>query len=154
MVEIERKFLVTNTDFKQEATEAYDIKQAYLQKDPAKSVRIRLKNNEAWITIKGISDQQGLIRKEWEYPIPANDAGELLQLCDQKIEKTRYEVLFKQHRYEVDVFKGDNKGLIIAEIELDSKTQEIAKPTWLGHEITGKTKYYNLALLDHPYKNW
>ncbi|MDR9400871.1 MAG: CYTH domain-containing protein [Psychroflexus sp.] len=154
MVEIERKFLVTNTDFKQEATEAYDIKQAYLQKDPAKSVRIRLKNNKAWITIKGISDQQGLIRKEWEYPIPANDAGELLQLCDQKIEKTRYEVLFKQHRYEVDVFKGDNKGLIIAEIELDSKTQEISKPTWLGREITGKTKYYNLALLDHPYKNW
>lgn len=154
MEEIERKFLVNNHNFISEAKTHHNIQQAYLQKDPAKSVRIRISDNKAKLTIKGISRHDGLIRSEWEYPIPVNDAEALLKLCDQKIEKVRYEVLYKHQCFEVDVFKGDNEGLILAEIELKSTTDQIIKPDWLAGEVTGKTKYYNLALLDHPYKNW
>ena len=154
MKEIERKFLVKNDRFKEEAHHSYEIKQAYLQKDPAKSVRVRLSSNQAWLTIKGISDKQGLVRNEWEYTIPTSDARELIGLCENAIEKTRYEVNYKNQFFEVDVFHAQNVGLIIAEIELDKESDLVEKPDWLGKEITGKTKYYNLALLDFPYEKW
>ena len=154
MKEIERKFLVKDLRFKEEAHHSYEIKQAYLQKDPAKSVRVRISGNQAWLTIKGISDKQGLVRNEWEYVIPATDARELIGLCENAIEKTRYEVKHQNQLFEVDVFHAQNDGLIVAEIELDKESDQVEKPDWLGKEITGKTKYYNLALLDFPYEKW
>jgi len=154
MKEIERKFLVKDLRLKEEAHHSYEIKQAYLQKDPAKSVRVRISDNQAWLTIKGISDKQGLVRNEWEYAIPVSDAQELIDLCERAIEKTRYEVKYQTQLFEVDVFHGQNDGLIVAEIELQNESDQVKKPDWLGKEITGKTKYYNLALLDFPYEKW
>ena len=154
MKEIERKFLVRNHQFKQEAHYSYEIKQAYLQKDPAKSVRIRITGNRAWLTIKGISDEQGLVRNEWEYSIPLKDAQDLIGLCEKAIEKTRYKVNYKNQLFEVDVFHAQNNGLVVAEIELQDEVTKVEKPDWLGKEITGKAKYYNLALLDFPYQKW
>ena len=154
MKEIERKFLVKDLRLKEEAHHSYEIKQAYLQKDPAKSVRVRISGHEAWLTIKGISDKQGLVRNEWEYAIPVSDAQELIDLCERAIEKTRYEVKYQTQLFEVDVFHGQNDGLIVAEIELQNESDQVKKPDWLGKEITGKTKYYNLALLDFPYEKW
>ena len=154
MKEIERKFLVKNDRFKEEAHHSYKIKQAYLQKDPAKSVRVRISGNQAWLTIKGVSDEQGLVRNEWEYAIPVSDAQELIDLCENAIEKTRYEVKHQNQFFEVDVFQAQNDGLVVAEIELDKESDQVEKPDWLGKEITGKTKYYNLALLDFPYEKW
>ena len=154
MKEIERKFLVSDSNFKELAHHSYEIRQAYLQKDPAKSVRVRISDNQAWLTIKGISDKQGLVRNEWEYVIPVSDAQELIDLCERAIEKTRYEVKYQTQLFEVDVFHGQNDGLIVAEIELQNESDQVKKPDWLGKEITGKTKYYNLALLDFPYEKW
>ena len=154
MKEIERKFLVKDLDFLKKAETAYSIEQAYLQQDPAKSVRVRIKGKEAFLTIKGISDKKGLVRQEWEYPIPFRDARALMELCDDKIEKTRYEVTHGKHLFEVDVFHGRNDGLVIAELELQTENELIERPEWLGKEITGRTEYYNLALLDRPYQDW
>lgn len=154
MKEIERKFLVKDLDFIKEAETAYPIEQAYLQEDPAKSVRVRIKGEKGYLTIKGISDKKGLVRQEWEYPIPVQDARALMDLCDKKIEKTRYIVAHGKHQFEVDFFHGQNNGLVIAELELQTENELIEKPEWLGKEITGKTEYYNLALLDRPYKDW
>ena len=154
MKEIERKFLVKNHRFKQQAHHFYEIKQAYLQEDPAKSVRVRVTGEKAWLTIKGISDKQGLVRNEWEYSIPHKDAQDLIGLCEKAIEKTRYEVNYNNQLFEVDVFHAQNKGLVVAEIELQNELTKVEKPHWLGEEITGKAKYYNLALLDFPYQKW
>ena len=154
MKEIERKFLVRNHQFKQEAHHFYEIKQAYLQKDPAKSVRIRISGNRAWLTIKGISDKQGLVRNEWEYSIPIKDAEDLISLCEKAIKKTRYEVKYKKLLFEVDVFHAQNDDLVVAEVELQDELAKVEKPNWLGQEITGETRYYNLALLDFPYQEW
>ena len=154
MTEIERKFLVRNHQFKQQAYHSYKIKQAYLQKDPAKSVRIRVSGEKAWLTIKGISAKQGLVRNEWEYSIPLEDAKDLIGLCEKAIEKTRYEINYENQLFEVDVFHAQNKGLVVAEIELPYELSKVEEPDWLGQEITGETRYYNLALLDFPYQKW
>jgi len=154
MKEIERKFLIKNLQFKKDAHQSYEIKQSYLQKDPTKSIRVRISGHQAWLTIKGMSDEQGLVRNEWEYSIPVQEARELLQLCDQIIEKTRYIINHKNQRFEVDEFHGKNQGLIVAEVELENESNDIEKPSWVGKEVTGKTKYYNLALLDFPYEKW
>ena len=154
MKEIERKFLVKDLDFLKNAENTYSIKQAYLQQDPAKSVRVRIKGEEAFLTIKGISDARGLVRQEWEYPIPLRDARALMELCDDKIEKTRNVITYGKHLFEVDVFHGRNNGLVIAEIELQTENELIERPEWLGMEITGRTEYYNLALLDRPFQDW
>jgi adenylate cyclase len=154
MKEIERKFLVKNDQFKKEAHHSYKIKQAYLQKNPEKSIRVRLTGNQAWITIKGVSDQQGLVRNEWEYVIPPSDAQELISLCENAIEKTRYEVKHQAQLFEIDVFHGKNEGLVVTEIELEKESNQVKKPDWLGEEITGIIKYYNLALLDFPFEKW
>ncbi len=146
-LEIERKFLVNSTSFKQEAFANYDIVQGFLNKDPHRTVRIRIKKDKAYITVKGISSSDGLSRFEWEKEISISDAKDLLQLCDDNlIEKTRFLVKHLHHTFEVDVFKGRLSGLIIAELELNSENESFEKPGWLGAEVTGDPKYYNSNL--------
>ncbi|MBP8944949.1 MAG: CYTH domain-containing protein [Paludibacteraceae bacterium] len=153
--EIERKYLVKG-DFKPWIKNSYTIIQGYLCSVPERTVRIRVKNQEkGFITIKGKTEKNGLSRYEWEKEIPLQDAQELLQLCEPGIiEKTRYEVIFKGQRFEIDEFHGENEGLIIAEIELESENTPIQKPDWLGKEVTGEERFYNAQLRKNPYKNW
>ena len=154
--EIERKFLVGG-DFKTQAFKATPIKQGYLSSVPERLVRVRLKGDQGFITIKGKADETGLSRFEWEKEIAKEDALALLALCEPRmIDKTRYLVKNTdgKHTWEVDVFHGDNEGLILAEIELDSEDEAFDKPTWLGKEVTGDDRYYNSMLMKNPYKNW
>ena len=155
MTEIERKFLVKSEAFKDQAFNSYDIRQGFLNSAPERTVRIRLKNDKGFLTIKGKSSADGLSRFEWEKEIPKTDAEALLLLCEKRIiDKTRYEVKVGNHTFEVDEFYGDNQGLIIAEVELNSKTDTFEKPDWLGEEVTGEIKYYNSNLSKLPFKNW
>ena len=155
MIEIERKYLVTSLAFKEEAFTHNEIAQGYLNSDPERTVRIRIKGGKGYITIKGISNEGGASRMEWEQEIPVEEAKSLLQLCEKgAIEKTRYEVQSGKHIIEIDVFHGDNNGLIMAEIELESEHETIKKPIWLGSEVTGDERYYNAYLSLHPFKKW
>ena len=155
MTEIERKFLVKSEAFKDQAFNSYDIRQGFLNSAPECAVRIRLKNDKGLLTIKGKSSADGLSRFEWEKEIPKTDAEALLLLCENWIiNKTRYEVKVENHTFEVDEFYGDNQGLIIAEVELNSKTDTFEKPDWLDEEVTGDIKYYNSNLSKLPFKNW
>ena len=155
MIEIERKYLVTSLAFKEEAFTHNEIAQGYLNSDPERTVRIRIKGEKGYITIKGISNEGGTSRMEWEQEIPVEEAKSLLQLCEKgAIEKTRYEVQSGKHIIEIDVFHGDNDGLIMAEIELESEHETIKKPIWLGKEVTGDERYYNAYLSQHPFKKW
>src|SRR5690554_1182488 len=155
MIEIERKFLVKNEAFKDEAFEQIYIKQGFLNSDKKRTVRIRITNSHGMLTVKGLSDDNGLSRFEWEKEISKTDAEALFKLCEEGIiEKTRYLVKKGNHTFEVDEFYGDNEGLIIAEIELNHTTEIFIKPEWLGKEVTGITKYYNSQLSKQPYKNW
>lgn len=151
--EIERKFLVIG-EFKSLATKNYRIKQGYLTlKGP--TVRIRTKGEKGYITIKGKTNESGMSRYEWEKEIPINEALELLQLCDERmIDKTRYEVVFKDQTFEVDEFYGANEGLVIAELELESEADVIVKPDWLGQEVTGDKRFYNSKLCKTPFSEW
>jgi len=154
-IEIERKFLVLNEDFKQQSTRQIRIVQGYISSASGRTVRVRIKDNKGILTIKGKSQNSGLSRFEWEKEIPLNEAEQLLQLCEQgKIEKIRYEIPVGKHIFEVDVFLGDNDGLVIAEIELNYEEEAYDKPEWLGSEVTGDIKYYNSSLVSNPYKNW
>lgn len=153
MKEIERKFLVHNTDFIQESYENYIIKQGFLSDDPERIVRIRITNFKGYITIKGKTI--GIERVEWEKEITLHEANTLLELCKKPgIEKTRYLVNYKGFKYEIDVFSGDNQGLIIAELELENALQTFEKPKWLGKEVSHETKYFNSNLITNPYSNW
>ncbi len=155
MIEIERKYLVTSLSFKDEAHTQNEIAQGYLNSNPERTVRIRIKGAKGYITIKGVGNQSGTSRMEWEKEIPVDEAKSLLQLCEKGvIEKTRYEVKSGHHTIEIDVFHGDNDGLIMAEIELQNEDEAIEKPNWLGTEVTGDKHYYNAYLSLHPYKNW
>lgn len=155
MIEIERKFLVTNSDFIALATAKNRIVQGYLNSDPERTVRIRIKGNKGYLTIKGKGNESGTSRLEWETEIPLIDAEQLLSLCEKGvIDKIRYEIPVENHIYEVDVFSGENNGLIIAEIELQDETETFSKPNWLGEEVTGNKKYYNAYLSNHPYQSW
>jgi adenylate cyclase len=153
--EIERKFLV-NGDFLTFTTRKTRVIQAYLSSQEERSVRIRISGDKGYITIKGTSHDKGLIRYEWEKEIPLDDAKALLRLCEPgQIDKYRYEVPEKSGLlFEVDVFRGENEGLVIAEIELPEPEYPFEKPDWLGPEVTGDEKYYNLSLAKHPYKSW
>ncbi len=153
--EIERKFLITG-DFKSEAYKSERVTQGYMACNPeGRAVRIRIKGNKGFITIKGASNNSGLSRFEWEKEIPVEDAGQLMKLCDPGvIDKVRYFIQAGTHTYEVDEFYGDNEGLIIAEIELESEDEKFEKPSWLGQEVTGDVRYYNSQLVKNPYKNW
>ncbi|GAA3755476.1 CYTH domain-containing protein [Flavobacterium ginsengiterrae] len=155
MLEIERKFLVKSDDFKEQAFAKNKIAQGYLSSVPERTVRVRIKGEKAYLTIKGIGHQGGMTRFEWENQIPLDEAAELLKLCEKgKIEKTRYEIKSGNHIYEVDEFYGENEGLIMAEIELQSETESFEKPEWLGEEVTNDKRYYNAYLSQNPFKNW
>lgn len=155
MQEIERKFLVKSDEFKEQASNKVFFKQAYLNTDPERTVRIRITDDQAFMTIKGRSSENGLTRFEWEKEIPVKEAEELFKICEPgKIEKYRYLVNSGDHVYEVDEFLDENLGLIIAEIELNEENEKFNKPEWLGAEVTGNSEYYNSNLITNPFKNW
>jgi adenylate cyclase len=155
MIEIERKFLVTSDVFKKEAHQKFRIIQGFLNRDPERTVRIRLKNDTGILTVKGLSSNDGLSRFEWEKDILKNDAKALLEFCEEGvIDKLRYEIKVDKHIFEVDEFFGDNEGLVIAEVELSSEDEVFTKPNWLGEEVTGDIKYYNSQLSKQPYNTW
>lgn len=155
MIEIERKFLVTSNIFIKDAVRHNRIVQGYLSSSPERTVRIRIKGNKGYLTIKGASNESGLSRFEWEKEISLKEAEQLLQLCEKGvIDKTRHEIIIGSRTYEVDVFANENEGLIVAEIELSNENESFEKPTWLGKEVTGDIKYYNSYLSKNPFKNW
>ncbi len=148
MKEIERKFLVKNDDYKLEADRIYHIIQAYLNRDPARTVRIRIQNGQRFLTIKGRSNTSGTTRFEWEKEIPLEEAQVLLDLAEPGvIEKVRYIIpLPNGLKFEVDEFLGEHTGLTLAEIELPTENTPFPKPDWLGKEVTGQKEYYNAWL--------
>lgn len=152
--EIERKFLVKG-DFKVEAFKATRITQGYLCSVPERTVRVRVKGDKGFITVKGIGNAVGASRYEWEKEIAVADVRELLKLCEPGvIDKTRYLVKAGERTFEVDEFYGDNEGLVVAEVELPDEDAPFERPSWLGEEVTGQTRYYNSMLMKNPYKNW
>jgi len=152
--EIERKFLVKGS-FKEAAFDAIRITQGYLSTSPGRSVRVRIRGSQGFLTIKGPSRDGGLSRFEWEKEIGADEARELMALCEPGlIDKTRWLVKVGSHTFEVDEFHGDNEGLIVAEVELGAPDEAFEKPDWLGEEVTGDRRYYNSALTRNPYKIW
>ena len=153
-LEIERKFLVTGS-FEQDAFKSIRITQGYISLDPERIVRIRRTDDKAYLTIKSMAGKSGITRFEWEKEISPEDADMLLKLCVQGvIDKTRFFVDIENKTFEVDVFHGDNEGLIIAEIELNSESENFPKPAWLGEEVSFDERYYNSYLVKHPYKFW
>ena len=155
MVEIERKFLVTNRDFISESSENFRIVQGYLNSNPERTVRVRIKGDKSFLTIKGKGNESGMSRFEWEKEIAISEAEALLSLCEKgAIDKIRYEIPIGNHTYEVDVFFGENEGLIVAEIELKSENESFSKPNWLGEEVTSDERYYNAYLSNNPFKSW
>ena len=155
MIEIERKFLVTSTAFLDEFHTKNRIVQGYLSSVPERTVRVRIKGEKGFLTIKGRSSDSGMSRMEWEKEIALEEAEQLLRLCEAGvIDKIRYEIPVGKHLYEVDVFSGENEGLILAEIELESENETFEKPNWLGMEVTNDTRYYNAYLSQKPFKTW
>jgi len=152
--EIERKFLVKG-DFKHLALSSNYIVQGYIFSDEHKSVRVRLRGDKGYITIKSTLDNSSITRNEWEYEVPAHQVNEMLRICEPGIiEKTRYVVNYKNLVVEVDEFYGDNEGLVIAEIELACENQVFEKPDFLGEEVTSDPRYLNSELSKHPYCEW
>ncbi|MBJ7879484.1 CYTH domain-containing protein [Gelidibacter salicanalis] len=155
LIEIERKFLVLSDQFKSEAFKKTRIVQAFLNSDKSRTVRVRLKGDQGFLTIKGETSDDGVSRFEWEKEISKSDAEALLQLCEEgMIDKIRYEVQSGEHVFEVDEFFGVNEGLVVAEVELNEVAENFHKPNWLGEEVTGQLKYFNSQLVKHPFKNW
>jgi len=155
MIEIERKFLVTSEAFKTEAFKSTRIIQGYLNSNKQRAVRVRLKGELGYLTIKGESSENGLSRFEWEKEIPKVEAEALLKLCEPGvIDKIRYDIKVGCHIFEVDEFFGDNDGLVVAEVELKHETEIFETPNWLGAEVSGQAKYYNSQLSKHPYNTW
>ncbi len=153
--EIERKFLVKSDAFKAQASKETRITQGYLSSIPERTVRVRVKGPKGFITIKGIGRASGASRYEWEKEIPVEEVNELLKICEPGvIDKTRYEVKNGPFKFEVDEFYGENQGLTVAEIELNSEDDSFEKPEWLGEEVTGDVKYYNSMLMKNPYTKW
>jgi adenylate cyclase len=148
-IEIERKFLVKG-EFSHLATREIRIIQAYLSRDPDKTIRLRIANDEGFLTIKGRTAMNSIARNEWEFPVSLTDANELMKVCiPGRILKTRYLVPSGSHTFEVDVFHGNNEGLVIAELELSSDDEQFYKPDWLGEEVTGRVEYYNSNLINN-----
>lgn len=155
MVEIERKFLVKSKQFKEQASYKSRIVQGFLNTHEERTVRVRIKGDSGFLTIKGISNASGTSRFEWEKAIKLEEAEALLALCEEGIlEKTRYEISIGKHVYEVDEFHGENQGLLIAEVELKNENEDFDRPEWLGEEVTGNSKYYNSQLSKQPYNTW
>lgn len=154
--EIERKFLVCG-NFKVEAYQSEHIIQGYLSSQPERIVRVRVKGNKGYITIKGQTNATGVSRFEWEKEIPVDEALALLELAEPgSIDKTRYLIKNSdgKHIWEVDEFHGDNEGLVMAEIELSAEDEPFDKPDWVGKEVTGDPRYYNSMLKENPFKLW
>ena len=150
-VEIERKFTV-RVDFCPQGA-GTEMAQGYLSRDPQRTVRVRLADGRGYLTVKG--ETRGMVRAEYEYEIPPTDARAMLALCDPPlVEKTRYRETVAGHVWEVDVFHGANTGLVVAEIELSAETETFVLPAWAGAEVTGLHRYYNSALIAHPYNQW
>ncbi|MBR1729638.1 MAG: CYTH domain-containing protein [Selenomonadaceae bacterium] len=150
--EIERKFLVDEKIFKPSGDGEF-IAQGYLSSTPERVVRVRIKNDRGYLTIKG--KNEGISRSEFEYEIPKSDAEELLKICEPSIIiKRRYIVDVDESKFEVDIFEGDNAGLIVAEIELKSEDEKFSKPLWLRNEVSFDKRYYNSNLSKFPYKLW
>ena len=153
MIEIERKFLVKDNSFLDDFSRSNRIVQGYLSSNPERTVRVRIKGENGYLTIKGKSE--GFSRFEWEKEIDIDEAEKLLQLCEKGvIDKIRYDVIVGTHIFEVDVFKGENEGLVLAEIELQTEDETFEKPNWLGEEVSEDIKYYNSYLSKHPFKTW
>ncbi len=151
-VEIERKFLVRDDTWRAGAV-GHTIRQGYLSCDPSAVVRVRICRDKGYLTVKGLA--AGLARPEFEYDIPLPEAEQLLTMCGARlIEKTRYEVVLAGLRWEVDVFSGENAGLVVAECELESVDQEISHPAWLGDEVSDDPRYANSNLATNPFTTW
>ncbi|RTL45480.1 MAG: CYTH domain-containing protein [Burkholderiales bacterium] len=152
-IEIERKFLVVSEAWREQASQATPFSQGYLSRDPARTVRVRIAGPRAFLTIKGPTT--GAARAEFEYPVPVEDARQLLALSDGPVvEKVRHLCLVDGMTWEVDEFLGANAGLVVAEIELVSESQAFTRPAWLGAEVTGDGRYVNANLAVHPYQGW
>ena len=154
-LEIERKFLVLDDSYKHEAFSKSHICQGYICSERGRTVRIRIRDDHSYVTIKGPSVDGGLARSEFEYEIPLEDAKQLIKLCEPGlIDKVRWLVKSGDHTFEVDEFFGDNEGLVMAEIELRSPDEPFERPSWLGKEVTDDDRYYNGYLSTHPFKTW
>lgn len=155
MIEIERKFLVVTNAFKSDALRQNQIAQGYLSTHTERTVRVRIKGEKGYLTIKGESNETGLSRFEWEKEISVEEAKQLLLLCEKGVvEKIRYEIQVGEHLFEVDEFLGENEGLVIAEVELQSESEIFEKPSWLGIEVTQDHRYYNSYLSQNPFTSW
>lgn len=153
--EIERKFLVLDDSYKHEAFASSHIRQGYICSERGRTVRIRIRDERAYITIKGPSLNGGLSRYEFEQEIPLADAERLMLLCEPgMIDKTRWLVKSGKHTFEVDEFHGDNDGLVMAEVELSNENESFEKPHFIGQEVTGDRRYYNSQLRRNPYCKW
>ncbi len=152
--EIERKFLVAGDSWREQCDAGEVMRQGYLAGGKQGSVRVRLSGTQAWLNIKGAT--VGAKRREFEYLIPVVDAEIILdELCHGPlIEKTRFRLRHGDHTWEIDVFAGDNDGLVVAEVELDAADEAVELPAWLGHEVTEEARYYNVALVEHPFSQW
>ncbi|TMU55243.1 CYTH domain-containing protein [Flagellimonas algicola] len=154
-LEIERKFLVKSEGYKHQANEHTRIVQGFLNTAPQRTVRVRIKGDKGFLTVKGESNVSGTTRFEWETEINVAEATNLIDLCEAVIlEKNRYKVPFGSHVFEVDEFLGENKGLVVAEVELQHEDEFFDKPEWLGQEVTGDVRYYNSQLSINPFQNW
>lgn len=154
-LEIERKFLVKSNAYKKDASSQTRIVQGFLNTNPERTVRVRIKGNKGFLTVKGRSNVSGTTRFEWEAEISISEATNLIDLCEPVIlEKIRFEIPAGNHVFEVDEFFGENKGLVVAEIELEHEDEVFLKPDWLGTEVTGEIKYYNSQLSKKPFIKW
>lgn len=153
-IEIERKFLLANDKWRQYVLNRSQYIQGYLSTAAQRTVRVRIADNQAFLTIKG--KNIGAVRSEFEYPIPLADAEQMLaQLCERPpLEKWRYQLMHQDHLWEIDEFCGINRGLIVAEIELKHEDEQFAHPDWLGQEVTDDPRYFNANLLSHPFSLW
>ncbi len=155
MIEIERKFLVVSDAYKTQAKTKIRIVQGFLNTNPERTVRVRIKGSQGFITVKGKGNASGVSRFEWEKEIPVVEAEQLLKIVEPgSIDKVRYEVKLGKHTFEIDEFFGDNKGLVVAEVELSTENEIFEKPDWLGVEVSGITKYYNSQLSKNPFTKW
>lgn len=153
--EIERKFLVKDDSFKKMAYHSSRILQGYICSARGRTVRIRIRDEKGFLTIKGPAGGNGLSRYEWEKEIPLEEAQELMKLCEPgMIDKTRFLVRSGKHIFEIDEFYGENEGLVVAEVELASEDETYEKPDFIGEEVTGDVRYYNSFLMRTPYKTW
>ncbi len=154
MIETERKFLVTG-DFQNDIVSSSRIVQGYICSERGRTVRVRIRGEKGYLTIKGPSDDAGISRYEFEREIPLADAEELMKLCEPGvIDKVRYLAQVGKHLWEIDVFHGDNEGLVVAEIELKAANEPFEHPSWIGREVTGNRRYYNSMLTKRPFTSW